>query len=73
MDADGLGQRLQFFFIEVLTGLIRIGFYFINRQQPVRTLLGGFFREISQQRAKSPTLAFVVCQQNHLFIIPVES
>ena len=61
MDGDGFRQSLQLLLIEVLTGLILVGLYFINRQQLVGAVFRDFLGEIPQQRTQATAQALVRC------------
>ena len=56
---NGVRQSLQFFFVEVLPGLIRVGFYLIDRQELIGAVFLGFFHEIPQQSAQALAQSFV--------------
>ena len=53
MQGDGIRQRLEFFFVKVLPGLIPIRLHFVDGQKLVGALLCRFLAEIPQQRAKT--------------------
>ena len=51
MDGNGICQSLELFLVKFPTGLVGIGFDFVNRQFPVSAGLQRFFGEIPQQCA----------------------
>ena len=61
MDGDGICQQLQLLFVKFLTGLIGVGFNFIDGEQLIGALFREIFRKISQQCAKALAKSFVGC------------
>ena len=53
VNGDGIRQRLQFFLVEVLPGLIGVGFYLVDRQQLVCAFFKRLFGEIPQKRTQT--------------------
>ena len=49
MDGNGVGQRLQLRFVEIMAGLFGVRLYFIYRQQLIWAFFGGYIlTEIAQ-------------------------
>ena len=59
MNGDGIRQRLQFFLVEVLPGLIGVGFYLVDRQLLIRAFFQGLFTEIPQKRTQTLAKSFL--------------
>ena len=59
VDGDGVRQRLQFFLVKVLPGLIGVGFYLVNRQQLIRAFFQRLFGEIPQKRTQTLAKSFL--------------
>ena len=62
VDSDGICQGLEFFFVKILTGLFRVGFYLVQGNQTVAVLFLGFLRKVTQQCAQAFAQTFIRCQ-----------